>query len=74
MTPKQFAALQKRVVTLEKTNKQIILALGVIVGCAFDQGAIPTTKAPEYHVTATGETTVRAEAVAVRVPKTMKRS
>jgi len=57
VTPKQFAALQKRVATLEKTNKQIILALGVIVGCAFDQGAIPTTQAPEYHVTGTGETT-----------------
>jgi hypothetical protein len=57
VTPKQFAALQKRVAKLETTNKQIIQALGIIVGCAFDQGAIPTTKTPQYHVTATGETT-----------------
>ena len=57
VTPKQFASLQKRVTALEKTNKQIIQAIGVIVGCAFDQGAIPTTKTPQYHVTATGETT-----------------
>jgi outer membrane lipoprotein-sorting protein len=57
VTPKQFAALQKRVTKLETTNKQIIQALGIIVGCAFDQGAIPTTKTPQYHVTATGETT-----------------
>jgi hypothetical protein len=57
VTPKQFAALQKRVTALEKTNKQIIQAIGVIVGCAFDQGAIPTTKTPQYHVTATGEST-----------------
>jgi hypothetical protein len=57
VTPKQFAALQKRVTTLEKTNKQIIQAIGVIVRCAFNQGAIPTTKTPQYHVTGTGETT-----------------
>jgi hypothetical protein len=57
VTPKQFAALQKRVTKLEKTDKQIIQAIGIIVGCAFDQGAIPTTKTPQYHVTATGETT-----------------
>jgi hypothetical protein len=57
VTPKQFAALQKRVTNLEKTNKQIIQALGVIVSCAFDKGAIPTTKTPQYHVTGTGETT-----------------
>jgi outer membrane lipoprotein-sorting protein len=57
VTPKQFSALQKRVTTLEKTNKQIIQALGIIVACAFDKGAIPTTKTPQYHVTVTGETT-----------------
>jgi hypothetical protein len=57
VTPKQFAALQKRVTNLEKTNKQVIQALGIIVACGFDKGAIPTTKAPQYHVTATGETT-----------------
>ena len=57
VTPKQFSALQKRVKTLETTNKQIIQALGIIVACGFDQGAIATTKTPEYHVTATGETT-----------------
>jgi hypothetical protein len=57
VTPKQFTALQKRVTKLEKDNKQIIDALGIIVHCGFDQGAIPTTKTPQYHVTATGETT-----------------
>ena len=57
VTPKQFAALQKRVKTVETTNKQIIQALGLIIACGFDKGAIPTTKTPQYHVTATGETT-----------------
>jgi hypothetical protein len=57
VTPKQFAALQKRVTKLEKDNKDIIGAIGIIVQCAFNKGAIPTTKAPTYHVTGTGETT-----------------
>jgi outer membrane lipoprotein-sorting protein len=57
VTPKQFSALQKRVTTLEKTNKQVIQAIGVIVACGFDKGAIPTTKTPQYHVTVSGETT-----------------
>jgi len=57
VTPKQFTALQKRVKTLESNQKQIIEALGVVIHCGFDQGAVATTKAPQYHVTATGETT-----------------
>jgi hypothetical protein len=57
VTPKQFAALTKRVAKLEKDNKDIKNAIGVIVTCAFDKGAIPTTKMPQYHTTATGETT-----------------
>ncbi len=55
VTPKQLAALQKRVTKLEKDNKDIKDALVIIVGCAFDQGAIPVTKAPSFHVTGTGE-------------------
>jgi hypothetical protein len=57
VTPKQFAALQKRVTKLEKDNKAIIEALSFVIACGFDKGAIPTTKTPQYHVTATGETT-----------------
>jgi len=57
VTPKQFAALQKRVKTLETRQAQIIDALGIVVHCGFDKTAIPTTKAPQYHTTATGETT-----------------
>lgn len=57
VTPKQFAALTKRVAKLEKDNKDIKNAIGVIVTCAFDKGAIPTTKTPQYHTTATGEAT-----------------
>ena len=57
VTPKQFNALKSRVAKLEKTDKEIIQAIGVIVSCAFNQGAIPTTKAPQYHLTQTGETT-----------------
>jgi hypothetical protein len=56
VTPKQFNALQKRVKTLESDEKQIVEAIGLIVACAFDKGAIPTTKTPQYHVTGTGET------------------
>jgi outer membrane lipoprotein-sorting protein len=57
VTPKQFAALQKRVKALEADEKQIVEAIQLIGHCAFDQGAIPTTKLPQYHVTATGEST-----------------
>jgi hypothetical protein len=57
VTPKQFAALQKRVTKLEKDNKDIINALTIIIQCGFNKGAIPTTKSPTYHVTGTGETT-----------------
>jgi hypothetical protein len=57
VTPKQFSALQKRVTKLEKTNKDIINAIGIIVTCTLNKGAIPTTKTPQYHVTGTGETT-----------------
>ena len=57
VTPKQFSALQKRVTKLEKDNKDIVNAIGVIVRCAFNQGVIAMTKTPQYHVTATGETT-----------------
>jgi hypothetical protein len=55
VTPKQFAALQKRVTKLEKTNKDIVDVLGVIATCVFDKGAIGTTKAPQYHIPAVGE-------------------
>jgi hypothetical protein len=55
VTPKQFAALQKRVTKLEKTNNDIIDVLGLIATCVFDKGAIATTKAPQYHIPATGE-------------------
>jgi len=57
VTPKQFAALTKRVAKVEKDNKTIAQALGIVITCAFDKGAIATTKAPQYHQTATGETT-----------------
>ena len=57
VTPKQFAALTKRVAKLEKDDKDIKNAIGVIVTCAFDKGAIPTTKLPQFHSTGTGETT-----------------
>jgi hypothetical protein len=57
VTPKQFNALNKRVKALEKDNKLIKDAIGVIVLCAFDKGAIATTKAPQYHIPAVGEAT-----------------
>ena len=57
VTPAQFNALKKRVAKLEKDNKDIISVLGFVVACGFDKGAIATTKAPQYHVPATGETT-----------------
>ena len=57
VTPKQFNALKNRVAKLEKDNKDIIGALGFVLTCGFDKGAIATTKTPQYHVTATGEST-----------------
>jgi hypothetical protein len=57
VTPKQFAALSKRVKTLEKDDKTLKTVLGAVVFCVLNKGAIPTTKAPAFHVTATGETT-----------------
>ena len=57
VTPKQFTVLQKRVKALEANEKQIVEAIQLIAHCAFDRGAIPTTKTPQYHVTATGEST-----------------
>jgi hypothetical protein len=57
VTPKQFAALSKKVKALEKSNKDLIQAVVFILECGFDKGAIATTKAPQYHVPAAGETT-----------------
>jgi hypothetical protein len=57
VTPKQFSALKKRVAKLEKDNRDIIAAVVFMIECGFDKGAIATTKAPQFHVTATGETT-----------------
>jgi len=57
VTPKQFSAPQKRVAKLEKENADVIFAIGFIVSCAFDKGAIATTKAPQFHATATREAT-----------------
>ena len=57
VTPKQFSALQKRVKALEADEKQIVEAIQLIAHCSLDRGAIPTTKTPQYHVTATGEST-----------------
>jgi hypothetical protein len=57
VTPKQFAALQKRVTKLEKDNKDLKAIAGAVIVCIFDKGAIPTTKTPQYHVTGPGEVT-----------------
>lgn len=57
VTPKQFAALSKRVKALETDNKNLKDFAAVVVTCVFDKGAIATTKAPQYHVTGTGEAT-----------------
>ena len=56
VTPKQFAALSKRVTKLEKDNKLLLAFAGIVATC-LDKGAVATTKAPAYHVPATGETT-----------------
>jgi hypothetical protein len=57
VTPKQFSALQKRVKTLENDEKEIVTVLQFMIHCGFDQSAVATTKAPQYHATAVGETT-----------------
>lgn len=57
VTPKQFAALTKRVAKLEKDDKDVKNAIGIIVTCAFDKGAVATTKTPQFHTTGTGEAT-----------------
>ena|SRR5437763_5129278 len=54
VTPKQFAALSKRVTKLEKDNKLLIGFAGLVATC-LDQSAVATTKAPAYHAPATGE-------------------
>jgi hypothetical protein len=56
VTPKQFAALSKRVKTLERDDKILIAFAGILATC-LDKGAVATTKAPQYHVPAVGETT-----------------
>ncbi len=57
VTPKQFSALAKRVTKLEKDNKRLKDLEAAVFTCVFDQGAIPVTKTPAFHITATGETT-----------------
>jgi hypothetical protein len=56
VTPKQFAALSKRVTKLEKDNKLLLAVAGVVVLC-LDKSAVATTRAPAYHQPATGEPT-----------------
>src|SRR5947208_3342048 len=56
VTPKQFTALTKRVTKLEKDNKLLLGFAGVVATC-LDKAAVATTKAPAYHVPATGEPT-----------------
>ena len=57
VTPKQFAALTKRVKALETDDKNVKTVLGAVVFCVLNKGAIPITKAPAFHVPATGEAT-----------------
>lgn len=57
VTPKQFAALTKRVKALETDNKNFKDFAVAVITCVFDKGAIATTKTPQYHVTGTGEAT-----------------
>ena len=56
VTPRQFAALSKRVAKLEKDNKLLLGFAGVVATC-LDKGALATTRAPAYHQPATGEPT-----------------
>jgi len=55
VTPKQFAALTKRVKTLGTDDKNLKLFAGAVFACVFNKGAIPVTKTPTFHVPATGE-------------------
>jgi hypothetical protein len=55
VTPKQFAALSKRVKALETNNKALNAVAVAVLACVFDKGAVATTKTPQYHVTGTGE-------------------
>ena len=55
VTPKQLAALTKRVKTLETDDKNLKLFAGAVFACVFNKGAIPVTKTPTFHVPATGE-------------------
>lgn len=57
VTPKQFAALSKRVKALEADDKTLKTVVGAVVFCVLNKGAIPITKEPTFHVTATGEVT-----------------
>jgi hypothetical protein len=57
VTPKQFSALTKRVKALETKTKDLEDFASAVVLCVFDKGAVATTKAPQYHVTAPGEAT-----------------
>jgi hypothetical protein len=57
VTPKQFTALSKRVKALEKDNKDLKDFAVAVITCVFDKGAVATTKAPQYHITAAGEAT-----------------
>jgi hypothetical protein len=57
VTPKQFAALSKRVKALETDNKNLKDFAVAVITCVFDKGAVATTKTPQYHTPATGETT-----------------
>lgn len=57
VTPKQFAALSKRVKTLETDNKNLKDFAVAVITCVFDKGAIATTKLPQYHQSSAGETT-----------------
>ena len=43
VTPKQFAALTKRVKTLETDDKNLKLFAGAVFACVFNKGAIPVT-------------------------------
>jgi hypothetical protein len=56
VTPKQFTALSKRVKKLENDDKILVAFAGLLATC-LDQGAVATTKAPQFHAPATGEPT-----------------
>src|ERR671938_319292 len=56
VTPRQFAALKKQVVTLQKQVKVLNQAMSIVFTCDLDS-AVAITNAPTVHVTAAGETT-----------------